>query len=124
MILSGASMRDDRISITEMFRPFVDSKQQFLGLGEAWVEFLSYLKKRRGADIRTFRRMEEIDRAMSYVADALLDEGNADEVDREWFSQFERRQDVTAAFQSFIKHRGLAPAQVQDCFNAKARRAI
>ena len=81
-------MRDDRISITEMFRPFVDSKQQFLGLGEAWVEFLSYLKKRRGADIRTFRRMEEIDRAMSYVADALLDEGNADEVDREWFSQF------------------------------------
>jgi len=87
------------------------TRQQFVSLDVGLIDFFLYLEKRCGADIRTFRRMEEIERALEYVGNNCLEGPTVEEDAAEWFRRFERREDVVSAFVRFIEDRGLIVPQ-------------
>jgi hypothetical protein len=100
-------MQEHSVSVTEMLQPFVDAQQQFVSLEEGWEHFLFYFRDRLGADIRGVQLMEEINAALEYADSGNLEEPPEGDPSAEWFSSFERREDVLAAFQHFLKHRRL-----------------
>src|SRR5438034_8139727 len=102
-------MHDIPQSVTAVLQQLADAKQQFTSVEEAWRDFLSYLKNRKGVDIHSVRKREELDAALKFI-----DEGNVrqrpeaqHDPDTTWFSEFERRADVLDAFRKFIERRGL-----------------
>jgi hypothetical protein len=100
-------MQDQRRSVSECLRPFVQTCQQFTDIREAWLAFLDYLIARKGADIRGTRRSEELKIVFSYVESEAFELKPADDPATEWFQGFERREDVLSALQGFLRHRGL-----------------
>jgi len=84
----------------------VQQREHFTDLRGAWEAFLDYLGKRQGADIQRTRRMEELEAASRYVESELFEQ-QPDEFDDEtkWFQAFERREDVLAALEGFLRHR-------------------
>lgn len=95
------------LSVTELLRPIVEGRQQFTTLEDAWGVFLHYLDARKGRDIRGFHRFREIHQAMEYVESGNLAKSSEDSPDADWFTSFERREDVLTGFGRFLAHRGL-----------------
>ena len=102
-------MLDPIQSVTGRLLPLVQARQQFTDLRAAWEAFLDYLIARRGADIRGTNRMQDLAVASRFVkSEAIEHQPNPSDPDVEWFQGFERREDVLAALNGFLRHRGLA----------------
>ena len=95
-------------SVTDMLSPLAKDKQQFTSVQTAWLQFLHYLRDRKGRDINGIRKQEDIEMALEYVE--ANDENLGAHQDRSrasWFGTFECRNDVLKACREFLEERGL-----------------
>jgi hypothetical protein len=105
-------MHGQESSVTARLRPYGEAHQQFINVGEAWMAFLEFLTARGGADIRTTHRQQEMVAALRYVkSEAFQQQPSGLNIATEWFRAFERRQDVLAALDGFLRFRGLLALQ-------------
>lgn len=100
-------MQDHKHSVSERLRSYIQARQQFTDIREAWIEFLGYLIARNGAGIKSANRLQELETAADYVESVAFEQQPGDDADTAWFQGFERRADVLAALESFLRHRGL-----------------
>jgi hypothetical protein len=80
------------------------ARGMFTTLEEAWLSFLGHLEQRRGGDLRTTRRVDEIQGATRCIEEGILRrerEGLLDG-DFDWFEAFVRREDVENAATRFV----------------------
>ncbi len=91
-------MQEHSVSVTEMLRPFVEAKHQFVSLEEGWKQFLFYLRERQGADIRGVRLMEEINAALEYLDRGTLEGPSEGNPNADWFSRFEPPRGCSCGF--------------------------
>ena len=95
-------------SVSVRLLKFVEARQQFMDTRAAWLAFLDYLKARLGADIRGTRPVENLECAAQFVRSESFEcPSDPFDPDVEWFHGFERQEDVLAALDSFLLHRGL-----------------
>lgn len=102
-------MFDPVQSVTGRLLPFVQARQQFTDPQEAWDAFLDYLSARKGVDISGPTRMRDLAVASRFVnSEEFEHEHDPSDPDVEWFQRFERRVDVLAALDQFLRYRGLS----------------
>ena len=104
------------ISVNQFFQRLVAIRYQYCDLSDAWVDFLRFLERRRGVDLRTVRGLEEIQLAWNSFDNGgveLLDSA-ADDCRTEWFRAFNCRPDVLDALRKFCADRGIPHHKLLD----------